>query len=162
VHQLHPFELAEVEGALVDVPLKIFRILKNFILEIDRALQVSLAIHPRKQINPQTLSAAIHYTKMTLNPLPLDIWYEILVLLDIKEAIALSKAHPRFFGAFIESKQVIRFRNAINSYKNSSVVDLPVGPLASFIRSVMCGSSLKFSSLFSWLARRFRSVRVSL
>ncbi len=41
---------------------------------------------------------------MSLNPLHLDIWYEILLLLDIKEAIAISKAYPRFFGAFIESK----------------------------------------------------------
>jgi hypothetical protein len=44
----------------------------------------------------------------------------------------------------------------INSYMRLGVVDLPVGPLASFILFVMRGSSLQFPSLVSWLARRFR------
>jgi hypothetical protein len=70
---------------------------------------------------------------MPIPSLPLDIWHKILVLLDIKEAIALSKAYPRFFGAFIESNQGIRFRNAINSYMRSDAVDLPAGPLPSFL-----------------------------
>jgi hypothetical protein len=95
---------------------------------------------------------------MPLPLLPNDIWYEILGLLDIDEAIAFSKADPRFLGAFIESKQGIRFRNAINSYMRSTVVGLPVGPLSSFVRSVLRGSSLDFSSLISWLARRFRPI----
>jgi hypothetical protein len=40
----------------------------------------------------------------------------------------------------------------------SGVVDLPVGPLVSFICSVTRDSSLEFSSLLSWLARRYRPV----
>jgi hypothetical protein len=93
---------------------------------------------------------------MSLNPLPLDIWYEILLLLDIQEANSISKAYPRFFGAFIESKQAIRFNNAINSYRRSNAVDLPVGPLASFVCYLSRDSSMQFSSLISWLARRFK------
>jgi hypothetical protein len=95
---------------------------------------------------------------MPIPYLPLDIWYEILGLLDIDEAIAFSKADPRFFGAFIEDKQGIRFRNAINSYMRSSSVDLPVGPLSTFVCSVLRGSSLDFSSLIAWLARKFHPV----
>jgi hypothetical protein len=87
--------------------------------------------------------------------LPLEIWYEVFGLLDIDEAIAICKADPRFLGAFIEDKQGIRFRNAINSYMRSTAVDLPVGPLSSFIRSVLRGSSLEFSGLVSWLGRQF-------
>jgi hypothetical protein len=98
---------------------------------------------------------------MVLNPLPIDIWSEILLLLDIKEAIALSKAYPRFIGAFIEAKQAIRFRNAINSYMHSAAVDLPVGPLASFICYLLRRSSLELSSLLSWIARRYRPVLTS-
>jgi hypothetical protein len=94
---------------------------------------------------------------MPLPYLPLDIWYEVFVLLDIDEAIAFSKADPRFLGAYIELKQGIRFRNAINSYMRSNAVDLPVGPISSFVCSVLRGSSLDFSSLISWLARRFRT-----
>jgi hypothetical protein len=124
--------------------------------EIDRVLQSSFVIKPHKRINQQLLPDPIHLTKMLINPLPLDIWYEILLLLDIKDAIAISKAYPRFFGAFVEDKLVIRFRNAVNSYIRSNAVDLPVGPLASFICSVMRDSSLNYSSLVSWLARRFR------
>jgi hypothetical protein len=81
----------------------------------------------------------------------LDIWYEILILLDIVDEISLSKAFPRFFGAFILSKQVIRFQNAINSYMRSDEVDLPVGPPASFIRFLSRNSSLEYTSLVSWL-----------
>jgi hypothetical protein len=95
---------------------------------------------------------------MTLNSLPLDIWYGIILLLDIKEAIALSKAYPRFIGAFIESKQAIRFHNAINSFMRSTAFDFPVGSLASFICSVMRNSSMEYSSLLLWSSRRFRPV----
>jgi hypothetical protein len=70
----------------------------------------------------------------------------------------VSKASPRLFGAFIKSKQGIRFRNAINSYIRSNAMDLPVGPLSSFVCSVMRNSSLEFSSLIPWLAIRFRPV----
>jgi hypothetical protein len=95
---------------------------------------------------------------MQLSLLPTDIQHDIFLLLDIDEAIAVSKASPRLFGAFIESKQGIRFRNAVNSYMRSNSVDLPVGPLSSFVCSVSRNSSLEFSSLFSWLARRFHPV----
>jgi hypothetical protein len=95
---------------------------------------------------------------MTIPYLPLDLWYEVFGLLDIDEAIAICKAHPRYFGAFIEEKQGIRFRNAVNSYMRSTAVDLPVGPLSSFVCSVLRGSSLEYTGLISWLARRFRPV----
>jgi hypothetical protein len=95
---------------------------------------------------------------MSISSLPPDLWYEVFGLLDIDEAIAVSKASPRLFGAFIKSKQGIRFRNAINSYMRSNAVDLPVGPLSSFVCSVSRNSSLEFSALISWLAMRFRPV----
>jgi hypothetical protein len=95
---------------------------------------------------------------MSISSLPADLWYEVFGLLDVDEAIAISKASPRLFGAFIESKQGIRFRNVINSYMRSNAVDLPIGPLSSFVCSVSRNSSLEFSSLFSWLARRFHPV----
>jgi hypothetical protein len=95
---------------------------------------------------------------MKIFSLPPDLWYEVFGLLDIDEAIAVSKASPRYFGEFIESKQGIRFRNAINSYLRSNTVDLPVGPLSSFICSVLRKSSLEFSGLLSWLAIRFHPV----
>jgi hypothetical protein len=95
---------------------------------------------------------------MNISSLPFDLWYEVFGLLDIDEAIAVSKASPRLFGKFIESKQGIRFRNTINYYIRSNAVDLPVGPLSSFVCSVLRGSSLEFSSLVSWLAIRFHPV----
>jgi hypothetical protein len=95
---------------------------------------------------------------MPIPYLPLDLWYEVFGLLDIDEAIAVSKASPRFFGAFIKSKQGICFRNALNSYISSTAVDLPVGRLSSFICSVSRNSSLEFSALLSWLTIRFRPV----
>jgi hypothetical protein len=95
---------------------------------------------------------------MSISSLPPDLWYEVFGLLDIDGAIAVSKASPRIFGAFIESKQGIRFRNAINSYMRSNAVDLPVGSLSSFICNVMRNSSLEFSSLVSWLAIGFHPV----
>jgi hypothetical protein len=98
---------------------------------------------------------------MPISSLPLDLWYEVFGLLDIDEAIAVSKASPRVFGAFIKSKQGIRFRNAINFYLRSNAMDLPVGPLSSFVCSVSRNSSFEFSSLISWLARRFRPVLFS-
>jgi hypothetical protein len=109
-------------------------------------------------LNPPLRSESIHPTKMIFPFLPLDLWYEVFGLLDIDEAIAVSKASPRVFGAFIKSKQGIRFRNAINSYMRSNAVDLPVGPLSSFVCSISRNSSLEFSSLISWLARIFRPV----
>jgi hypothetical protein len=95
---------------------------------------------------------------MTIPHLPLDLWYEVFGLLDIDEAIAVSKASPRLFGEFIKSKKGIRFRNAINSYMRSGAVDLPVGPLSSFVCSVSRNSSFEFSGLLSWLGRRFHPV----
>jgi hypothetical protein len=53
---------------------------------------------------------------MPLLVLPLELWQKILELLEVLDAIAISKAHPRFFGARIESTQAIRFYNAINSF----------------------------------------------
>jgi hypothetical protein len=108
--------------------------------------------------HPPLLPEPIHPSKMSNPHLPLDLWYEVFGLLDIDEAIAVSKASPRVFGEFIESKQGIRFRNAINSYMRSNAVYLPVGPLSSFVCSVSSNSSLEFSSLVSWLAIRFRPV----
>jgi hypothetical protein len=95
---------------------------------------------------------------MSISSLPPDLWYEVFGLFDIDEAIAVSKASPRVFGAFIESKQGIRFRNAINSFMRFNAVDLPVGPLSSFVCSISRYSSLEFSSLISWLAIRFHPV----
>jgi hypothetical protein len=95
---------------------------------------------------------------MHFSLLPTDIHHDIFLLLDIDEAIAISKASPRLFGAFILSKQGIRFRNAINTYIRSNAVDLPVGALSSFICSVSRNSSFKFSGLISWLAHRFHPV----
>jgi hypothetical protein len=92
---------------------------------------------------------------------PKGLWYKIFVLLSIGDAIAVSKASPRLFGAFIESNQGIRFRNAVNSFMRSTAVDLSVGSLSSFVCSVTRGSSLKFSSLISWLAIRFSPVLLS-
>jgi hypothetical protein len=92
---------------------------------------------------------------MPIPPLPMDLWYDVFGLLDIDDAIAISKASPRYIGAFIESKQGIRFRNAISSYMRSNAVDLPVGRLSSFVRFVSYYSSLQFSALISWLAIRF-------
>jgi hypothetical protein len=105
-----------------------------------------------------TIPDPIHPTEMSISSLPLDLWYEVFGLLDIDEAIAVSKASPRYFGAFIESKQGIRFHNAINSYMRSNAVYLPVGPLSSFVCSVSRNSSLEFSALISWLGRRFHPV----
>jgi hypothetical protein len=98
---------------------------------------------------------------MQFSLLPTDIQHDIFLLLDIDDAIAISKASPRLFGAFIESKQGIRFRNALNSYMRSYSVDLPVGPLSSFVCSVLRNSSFEFSTLLSWLARRFHPVLYS-
>jgi hypothetical protein len=111
-----------------------------------------------KRNQPTTTTLSNHPTKMKISSLPLELWYEVFGLLDIDEAIAVSKASPRVFGAFILSKQGIRFRNAIKSYMRSNAVDLPVGTLSSFVCSISRNSSLEFSALLSWLARRFRPV----
>jgi hypothetical protein len=71
--------------------------------------------------------------------LPLDVWYEVFVLLNIKDAIAVSKANPRFFGAYIEDQQVIRFKNTVNSAPSSL--------------RVLGGMADGFSSFRDWLQR---------
>jgi hypothetical protein len=54
------------------------------------------------------------YTKSSVfESLPLDIWYEILGLLNIQDAISISKADPLTFGAFIEDKQEIQNNNVL-------------------------------------------------
>jgi hypothetical protein len=68
--------------------------------------------------------------------------------LDIKVASAFSKTSPRTAGAYIESKPAIRFLNTVNSFIRSKLFYSPVGDL----------SSLKFSSLISWLARQYRPI----
>lgn len=108
-----------------------------------------------------TTSKPIHPHKMPVPYLPLERSgrrSSVVVHLDINEAIALSKAQPRFFGAYIESKQFIRYRNALNTFMRSGAAELPVGPLASFICSVMRNYSLQFSGLLSWFARRFSPI----
>jgi hypothetical protein len=117
-----------------------------------------LTRHPTSQTNQSTAPRFNPSNQMKINPLPLDIWYEIIVLLDIKEAIALSKALPQFFGAFVESEKAIRFHNAINSYMHSTMVDLPVGSLTSCIRFVLRDSPFEFSRLISWLGRRLSPI----
>jgi hypothetical protein len=123
----------------------------NFILKFIRHKLSNLK-------NPTPPPNLIHPIKMPIPSLPLDLWYEVFGLLNIDEAIAVSKASPRLFGAFILSKQCIRFRNAINSYMRSNAVDFQVGPLSSFVCSLSRNSSLEFSSLISWLEIRFRPV----
>jgi hypothetical protein len=82
------------------------------------------------------------YIKSVFESLPLDLWYEILSLLDIPDAIAISKADPRTFGAFIEDKQDIRNKNAFNT-----------APSILFHR-VLNGSAVGYSSFLSFLQRR--------
>jgi hypothetical protein len=96
-------------------------------------------------------SATIQPPKMPIPSLPLEIWQKILELVDIHEAIAFFKAH--FIGAFIESTQGIRFRDAINSYMRSNVVELPVGPLASFV-CLQCYARIHFEILWPSLLAR--------
>jgi hypothetical protein len=125
---------------------------------IDRVFLENFTRHPTSQTNQSTAPRFNPSNQMKINPLPLDIWYEIIVLLDIKEAIALSKALPQFFGAFVESEKAIRFHNAINSYMHSTMVDLPVGSLTSCIRFVLRDSPFEFSRLISWLGRRLSPI----
>jgi hypothetical protein len=77
--------------------------------------------------------------KTIFESLPLDVWYEIFALLDIKDAIAVSKANPRTFGAYIKDQQVIRFKNTINSAPSSL--------------RVLGGMAAGYSSFRSWLQR---------
>jgi hypothetical protein len=79
--------------------------------------------------------------KTIFESLPLDMWIEILSLLDIQDASSISKADPRTFGALIEYQQVIRFKNAIN-YSPS--------PLS---HRVLNGTEVEYSSFRSWLKR---------
>jgi hypothetical protein len=82
------------------------------------------------------------YIKTVFESLPLDIWYEILSLLDIPDALAISKADPRTFGALIEDKQAIRNSNAFKSQ-----------PIYLF-RRVLGGTAVGYSSFLSFLQRR--------
>jgi hypothetical protein len=82
------------------------------------------------------------YIKTVFESLPLDLWFEILSLLDIADAFAISKADPRTFGAFIEDKQVVRFRNAFNTTPSS------------LFHRVLSGSSVGYSSFLAFLQRR--------
>jgi hypothetical protein len=82
------------------------------------------------------------YIKTVFESLPLDIWYEILSLLDIPDALAVSKADPRTFGAFIEDKQGIRVSNAFNTTPSS------------LFHRVLSGSSVGYSSFLAFLQRR--------
>jgi hypothetical protein len=59
------------------------------------------------------------FIKTVFESLFLDLWYQILSLLDIPDALANSIADPRTFGAFIEDKQTIRNSNAFNSTPSS-------------------------------------------
>jgi hypothetical protein len=79
--------------------------------------------------------------KTIFESLPIDLWIEILSLLDIQDASSLAKADPRTFGAFIEYQQVIRFKNAINS---------PTSPL---FHRVLNGAEVEYSSFRSGLKR---------
>jgi hypothetical protein len=63
-------------------------------------------------------------------------------LLTIDEAIKFSKVFPQTFGALIEDKDVIRFKNAINSAP------------ASLFHRVLNGSAAEFSSFRSWINPR--------
>jgi hypothetical protein len=82
------------------------------------------------------------YIKSVFESLPLDIWFDILSLLDIQDARSISIADPRSFGAFIEDKQVIRFRNAFNT-----------APPPPFLRALYI-SAAGYSSFSYWLQRR--------
>jgi hypothetical protein len=74
--------------------------------------------------------------------LPVELWIEILSLLDIQDAISISKADPRTFGAFIEDKQDIRNKNAFNT-----------APSILFHR-VLKGELTGYSSFLAFLQRR--------
>jgi hypothetical protein len=101
---------------------------------------------------------------MPFSLLPTDILHEIFLLLDIEDAWAISIANPRTFGAYIGSKRVIRFRNAINSY-----LSRPTNadqPLSSFVSEVMRNSMYnspvpEYTALVSWLARKYRPILYS-
>jgi hypothetical protein len=82
------------------------------------------------------------YTKTVFESLPLDIWFDILGTLNIQDAISLSKADPRTFGAFIEDKQVIRFNNAFNTAPS---------PL---FHLVLNESAVGYTLFSSWLDQR--------
>jgi hypothetical protein len=77
---------------------------------------------------------------------PKKICYEMFSLLPIEDAYKISKAFPRTFGAFIESNQVIRFKNAIKS-----------APSPLFHR-VLNGSESIYSFFHSWLKPRVLSL----
>jgi hypothetical protein len=81
------------------------------------------------------------YIKTVFNSLPIELWIEILGLLDIQDALSISTADPRTFGAFIEVKQAIRFKNAFNTT-----------PSFLFNR-VINGSVVGYSSFFAFLQR---------
>jgi hypothetical protein len=82
------------------------------------------------------------YIKSVFESIPLDIWFEILGLLDIQDARSISIADPRTFGAFIEDKKIIRFSNTFNTTPS---------PL---FHRVLNESAEGYSSFSSWLQRR--------
>jgi hypothetical protein len=82
------------------------------------------------------------HIKTVFESLSLDIWYDILSLLDIPDALAISIADPRTFGAFIEDKQGIRFNNAFNTKPSS------------LFRRVIKGELVGYSSFLTYLQRR--------
>jgi hypothetical protein len=82
------------------------------------------------------------YIKSVFESLPLDLWYEILSLLDIQDAFSISIADPRTFGAFIEDKQEIRNNNVFNTTPSS------------LFNRVLKGELTGYSSFLSFLQRR--------
>jgi hypothetical protein len=119
--------------------------------------QINPPTHPAPPIHPPTNPAPINQSKMTLDPLPLDIWYELLLLLDIKEAIQ----KPFLVSLERLSSQSKLSVFAMPSTRICVLCDLPVGPLASFICFLLRDSSLEFTGLLSWIARRIQPVLYS-
>jgi hypothetical protein len=66
--------------------------------------------------------------------------------INIREACAISKALPRTFGAFIESKQEIRFNNAMSST-----------PSSLFHRVLKLHSTRVYSNFQPWLRERLNN-----
>jgi hypothetical protein len=108
-------------------------------------------------------SGVIEIMQNSLNPpcyqtLPIELWQKIFGLLDITDAITISKASPRTFGALIEYENVIRYRNAINSYKRPDAFSLSIGSLPWLIGKVLLDSSRGFSGFISWIERKYQPV----
>jgi hypothetical protein len=82
------------------------------------------------------------YIKTVFESLPLDLWYEILGMLNIQDALSISIADPRTFGAFIEDKQGIRSNNAFNTTPSS------------LFHRVLNASAVGYSSFLFFLQQR--------